>query len=149
MLYFPHMSERKPPEVERKERELSLIKQMADEGLKLITKTNGLPRSVYQVLDKHGFNGSDRERLFRAILDEYARRRKAKADAKKLRELASGTTEKSTKKKLTSSSSDDDEEEIWKELDRELKAQHERDAYAHQMKQPASAWDPNHPENSP
>jgi len=108
----------------------SMIAQIANQATKLIQdkRFDRLPDAVGSILDRQSL--SDRPSVFRSVMSELGRRgarmRKKYADERKK-----------------------NEEEQMREYEEFLREETIRDAYAHQMRQPPSTWDLDHPENSP
>lgn len=119
------------------------IKKLVDESLVLAPKYERLPLAVYRVLDNHGYKGPDRTRMYTAIMAEMTKRSQAKA--KSIREAKQA--------ELTMASASVNKSEPTTKTDStpgfKVTAAVLRDARAHELRQPRSAWDPDHPENSP
>lgn len=115
---------------------MQTLKKLTDEALLLKPKFERLPLAVFRALDNHGYKDAERSRMYRAIMEEMTRRSQAKAKTVrevKQMELASTKTP-TTKTEATSS---------------KVTPQMLRDARAHELRQPRSTYDPDHPENSP
>ncbi len=106
---------------------MQYLRTLTNEACQLASRFERFPLAVFQVLDNHHIQDSERTRLFGVIMKEVAKRKKSK----KIPSI--GTEEK----------------ELDEEVARDKNERMLRDAYAHQMRQPPSTWDPNHPENSP
>ncbi len=99
------------------ERTLRLISDEAE----ALAKTYTYPHNIFNAL--RGIEGAERMKMFRRVQDELKRRGKIQReqeleDAALMEELRLWEAEETRK-----------------------------DAYRHQMSQPASTWDPDHPEN--
>ncbi|MCX6714366.1 MAG: hypothetical protein NTX72_00965 [Candidatus Uhrbacteria bacterium] len=132
--------ERRPPEAMR-EAEMQSLKKLVDESLVLAPKYERLPLAVYRALDNHGYKDADRVRMYKAIMAEMTKRSQAKAKTireAKQAELAAHAAPTNTSEPATS-----DVSPSFKVTAAVL-----RDARAHELRQPRSAWDPDHPENS-
>jgi hypothetical protein len=131
------MSEQRSPEGMRRETEMYSIKKLADEALALSPKFDRLPLAIYRALDNHSIQGSERTRLFGEIQKEFKMRKHSKAKARGARpNLRPGIEQDASSKMLPP-------------LPPGITAEMMRDAIAHELSQPPSAWDLNHPENSP
>lgn len=133
--------ERRPPETMR-EAEMQSLKKLVDESLGLAPKFDRLPLAVYRVLDNHGYKDADRTRMYRAIMAEMTKRSQTKAKSireAKQAELAAQVAPMNTSESKTTSDASPDFKVTATVL---------RDARAHELRQPRSAWDPDHPENS-
>lgn len=120
------------------QREVSMIATLASEASRLVRekKASTLPAAISQVLDAHRIT-RDRSTVFSQIASELgARGARKKALGKK-----SGPTIRSIQEEMFQ----DDERTLSEYRQQEIL----RDARAHELRQPPSAWDPNHPENSP
>jgi len=108
----------------------SMIKSIADKAVKLVRekKFSRLVEAVSSVLDSYQI--SDRQAVLHQVMSELGRRgarmRKKYADERKR-----------------------NEEEMMREYEEFLREETLREAFAHQMRQPPSTWDLDHPENSP
>lgn len=128
--------ERGNPEGARREAEMQTLKKLTDEALLLKPKFDRLPLAVYRALDNHGYKDAERSRMYRAIMEEMTRRSQAKAKTvREVKQMELASTKTPTTKPEPSSSI--------------VTAQMLRDARAHELRQPRSAYDPDHPENSP
>ena len=108
-----------------------MIQQLATEAAGLVRKKQfaTLPNAVECVLNRYDIQ-QDRGALFRQVLSELgkrgARTKGVRAEQEKI-----ATTERETA------------------IAQASKEQMLRDARAHELRQPRSAWDPNDPENAP
>lgn len=128
--------ERRSPEAMR-EVEMQSLKKLVDESLALAPKFERLPLAVYRVLDNHGYKGPDRTRMYTAIMAEMTKRSQAKAKSiREARQIELATPSKPTTGPNQVS-------------DFKVTAAVLRDARAHELRQPRSTYDPDHPENSP
>lgn len=134
--------ERRPPEAMR-EAEMQSLKKLVDESLVLAPKYERLPLAVYRVLDNHGYRGADRTRMYTTIMAEMTKRSQAKAKIKR----------EAKQMELAAQSAPTNKSEPTTKLDVspsfKVTATVLRDARAHELRQPRSTWDPDHPENSP
>lgn len=108
----------------REQKEVQPMSTMAREALKLASQFEKLPDAVFQVLTNHHIQDmNERTRLFGAIMREINKNKPKKTAALK-RDQHPAPEFVVTSDIL-------------------------RDARTHELQQPRSTWDPNHPENSP
>jgi hypothetical protein len=134
MLFFSCMERNFHPE----QREVSMIAEFASEASRLVRekKASTLPAAIAQVLDKHRIT-HNRSAVFSQIASELgARGARKKALGKK-----SGPTIRSIQEEMLQNDECADTDFRRQEMF--------RDARAHELRQPASTWDPDHPENAP
>lgn len=115
-----------------------MIATLASEASRLVRekKASTLPAAIAQVLDAHRIT-RDRSVIFSQIASELgARGARKKALGKK-----TGSTIRSIQEEMFQ----DNERALFEYQQREIL----RDARAHELRQPRSAYDPDHPENSP
>lgn len=125
--------ENRPPQSIQRSEQMRILQSLVNESLQLRDRFDQLSHAVYRVLDNHHIrNVADRKKLFGEIMTELRKRKK--------------TSEGSQKRQDTKDLS---ENPTSFEMDTQ---QMMFDAIARQKNEhivPPSAWDPNHPENSP
>lgn len=116
---------------------MQTLKKLTDEALLLKPKFERLSFAIFRTLDNHGYKNTDRTQMHKVIMQEITRRR-AQSKAQTVREVKqmdpTSTKTPTTQQEAPSS---------------KVTSQMLRDARAHELRQPPSAYDPDHPENSP
>ena len=115
---------------------MQTLKKLTDEALLLKPKFDRLPLAVFRALDNHGYKDAERSRMYRAIMNEMTRRSQAKAK----------TVRQGKQLELVSTQTPDTKPEV---PSSKVTAEMLHDARAHELRQPPSTYDPDHPENSP